>query len=144
MFWLVNREIKFVRFRCSESDDIWTFPRRIAFNQLTFRRLSIGKLTFSNFFSFHITILYMTATGLKLTINLFVREHSTIYSNWTNDWTVLWVLINEESFAFRVLKTYSGWLAWIALCRYNIVNRWNFLNLNTRWNSNYVDNMCIK
>ena len=35
----------------------------------------------------------MTATGLEHTTTYFVDEHSTIWPNWPNDWSVSWVLI---------------------------------------------------
>ena len=35
----------------------------------------------------------VTATWLKPTTTLFLNEHSTIWSNWPNDWAVFWVLI---------------------------------------------------
>ena len=35
----------------------------------------------------------VTATGLEPTTTYFVNEHSTIWSNWPNNWPVLWILI---------------------------------------------------
>ena len=35
----------------------------------------------------------VTATWLKPTTTLFLNEHSTIWSNWPNDWAVFWVPI---------------------------------------------------
>ena len=35
----------------------------------------------------------MTATGLEPRTTLFVNEHSTIWTNWPNEWAVFWVLI---------------------------------------------------
>ena len=34
----------------------------------------------------------VTATKLETTTTLFLNEHSTIWSNWPNDWAVFWVL----------------------------------------------------
>ena len=36
----------------------------------------------------------MTATGLESRTTQFVNEHSTIWTDWPNDWAVFWVLVS--------------------------------------------------